>query len=94
MRPKIPNEFLSSLELAEYLTDELFRDDARVPAVRQLTCRYHRCGGSGDRDTDKNWPARVRLTIDDQIWLVCEGCADLLVRGRPAGVVVRRENFR
>lgn len=47
-------------------------------------CEYRRCGGRGLREVSPAAVrmARLRLQIGRASWLVCESCADLLVRER------------
>jgi len=54
-------------------------------------CEYGHCGGTRRRETGKRWLAREVVTIGSRTWIVCEGCADLLLsKRRPAGVRVFR----
>jgi hypothetical protein len=57
-------------------------------------CQYRRCGSAGNRVTDRRWPARVMVATHERSWLVCESCADLLVRRlRTEGRKVRRKQL-
>lgn len=43
-------------------------------------CEFGRCGGKGGRRVNRPWGARARVTVEGTTHLVCEHCANLLVR--------------
>jgi hypothetical protein len=65
-----------------------------IMAPSETVCEYRRCGSVGNRVTERRWPARVRVASSEREWLVCESCADLLVRRlRSEGWKVRRKQL-
>ena len=60
----------------------------------KLYCQYGRCGGKGKREVKRKRIAREALFVDGRLWLVCESCADLLLRDeRARGRKVERVDF-
>lgn len=93
MRRIIPNHFLSGLELAERLTEELLRDESTDCRSALPFCRYQGCPGRSYGAPEAHRLARVKLTLGPTVWHVCESCADQLTRTRPEGTRVRREQL-
>ena len=91
MRRIIPNHFLSGLELAERLTEELLRDGASECRRDLPFCQHHECPGRSTGAPETRPLTRVKLTLGPTVWYVCEGCANQLTRTRPEGTRVRRE---